>query len=199
MLLLPLMSIWEVEEELLLSSIFFCVGWSIKISEFQPTGDRSFLGVSWTDTEFPCKGELLESSGLCGFFLETRFLRGISTQLLSSLLNTHRLQGRALSQAACIFLQLVQALETCPRLIRTVRGVVAACAVGLRGRAFPIALATLLWADEDVDGDDDDDVVDGLVDFIFAEGVACKERHTPTEFRFKESPMVDLIFSLERS
>jgi hypothetical protein len=48
-------------------------------------------------------------------------------------------------------------------------------------------------------GDDDD--VDGLVDFIFAEEeeVACKERHTPTEFRFKESPMMDLIFSLERS
>jgi len=194
------MIIWEAEEEeeLLWSSIFFCVGWSIKISEFQPTGDRSFLGVSWDDCELPCK-ELLESSGLCGFFLETRFLRGISTQLLSSLLNTHRLQGRALSQAACIFLQLVQALDTCPRLIRTVRGVVAACAVGLRGRAFPIALATLLWADEDVDGDWDDDV-DGLVDFIFAEEeVACKERHTPTEFRFKESPMMDLIFSLERS
>jgi len=193
------MIIWEAEEEeLLWSSIFFCVGWSIKISEFQPTGDRSFLGVSWADSEFPWKEELLESSGLCGFFLETRFLRGISTQLLSSLLNTHRLQGRALSQAACIFLQLVQALETCPRLIRTVRGVVAACAVGLRGRAFPIALATLLWADEDVDDGDED--VDGLVDFIFAEEeVACKERHTPTEFRFKESPMMDLIFSLERS
>jgi hypothetical protein len=76
--------------------------------------------------------------------------------------------------------------------------VVAACAVGLRGRAFPIALATLLWADEDVDDGDED--VDGLVDFIFAEEeVACKERHTPTEFRFKESPMMDLIFSLERS